>query len=116
VVRRHGRGQAWLLGTYPGFGGTAYRDPDSAACTLDILRRCGITSDAAGGLLRRRRRAGSSEAWILTNASPDVVAERLDVSGWGQVTDLLGESLQREGDLIGLEVAALDVRVLVLER
>ena len=116
VVRRHGRGQAWLLGTFAGIGGTAYRDAESAACLLEILRQCGVTSEAAGRLLRRRRVAAGREAWVLTNPHAEPVSERLDVRGWDRVTDLLGAPCRRAGDSLELEVAALDVRVLVLER
>jgi hypothetical protein len=116
VCRQAGKGQAWLLGTFAGHGGTAYRDPASQDCVMSILKRCGIESDAVGRLLRRRRVARNREAWIFTNPTAKAVTESVDVSGWDRVEDLLGLRLARKGRALRLTVGSLDVRVLILER
>jgi len=116
VVRRHGRGQAWLLGTFPGISGTAYRGAESAECLLEALRQCGVMPDGVGRLLRRRRLAGGMEAWVLTNPTAAPVTERLDTAGWRRVSDLLGEPLRCDGAAAMIEVGPLAVRVLLLER
>ena len=64
----------------------------------------------------RKRAIEGKEAWILTNPTADEVTERLDVSGWSTLQDLLGNPVERTGDYVDLTVNALDVRVLVLQK
>jgi hypothetical protein len=116
TVRGVGKGHAWLIGTFAGHSGTAYRDSETACCLRALLARCGVTSRSCGDLLLRRRCLTGKEAWFLTNPSQQAVTESIDVAGWHSVTDLLGEPLQRDGDHVTLTVPSLDVRVLVLQR
>lgn len=114
VMRPAGKGRAWLIGTFAGHVGTAYRDAESATCICRLLDLCGVRSDAAGRLLRRRRVTDKGTAWILTNPHAEPVTETLDIDGYGQVADLMDEELHRTGDRVTLTVAGLDVRVLLL--
>lgn len=114
VCRKVGKGTAWLLGTFAGHGGTAYRDAESQSCALKILAECGIKSDACGKLLRRRRVADGKEAWLFTNPTDQPVTEFVDLGAWSHVEDLLGETLVCENRKVQLTVDSLDVRVLVL--
>ena len=116
VVRAAGQGRAWLLGTYAGHSGTAYRSPGVADLVRGLLAQCGVRPNHHGKLLLRRRVTAGKEAWLFTNPSERGVTEDISVAGWAHVEDLLGEPLQREGDNVRLIVPGLDVRVLVLER
>jgi len=116
TVRRAGSGQAWLLGTFAGHSGTAYRDPETWACILAILEQCGARPQRAGELLLRKRVVNGKEAWLLTNPHDRDVTERIDAAGWSSVEDMLGEPLRREGDGVTLTVGSLDVRALVLTK
>ncbi len=116
TVRQVGKGRAWLLGTYAGHNGTAYADEDTRALVSALLARCGISTSHEGKLHLRKRAIEGKEAWLLTNPTADEVTERLDVSGWSTVQDLLGDPVERTGDHVGLTVKALDVRVLVLQK
>jgi hypothetical protein len=116
TVRQVGKGRAWLLGTYAGHNGTAYADEDTRALICALLARCGISTSHEGKLQLRKRAIEGKEAWILTNPTADEVTERLDVSGWSTVQDLLGDPVERTGDHVDLTVKALDVRVLVLQK
>jgi len=116
VMRPVGQGRAWLLGTYLGHNGTAYRDAGSRALMMRLLAACGVTPLYQGRLLLRKRAKGSQEAWIFTNPTAEAITEPVDVSGWTQARDLLDEPLQQEGSTVRLQVAALDVRVLLLSR
>jgi hypothetical protein len=117
VTRKIGKGQAWLLGTYVGHCGTAYRNAESQACVLRILEQCGVRSDAVGKLLRRRRVTAGKEAWILTNPHAEAVMEKVDVSGFTRITDLLtGNALKPKNGKVTVTVAGLDVAVLIVER
>ena len=53
---------------------------------------------------------------MFTNPTADEVSERVDVTGWAAVGDLLCEPLQREESAVLLSVPGLEVRVLALER
>jgi beta-galactosidase len=116
TVREVGKGRAWLLGTYAGHNGTAYADEDSRALIRALLGMCGASAAHEGRLRMRRRCVEGKEAWIFTNPSPAPITERVDVSGWSRVEDLLGEPLPRTGTTVDLTVPGLDVRVLVLQR
>lgn len=116
VVRRVGAGSAWLMGTYAGHSGTAHRDADTQRCVLALLAACGVTPQRAGELLLRKRVTPDKEAWFFTNPTDHDVTTCVDVAGWSQVEDLLGEPLQRAGDVVELSVNSLDVRVLIAQR
>jgi len=110
-----GSGRAWLLGTFVGHNGTAYRDEDSRAFVRKLLAQCGVRAEHQGSLLLRKRVTPGKEAWILTNPTDQEITERIAVHGWSRVEDLLGDPIVREGDEVTLKVKGLDVRVLVVE-
>jgi beta-galactosidase len=116
TVRQVGEGEAWLLGTYVGHSGTAYRDERSQAFVRALLARCGVEAEHDGQLLLRKRVAPHKEAWLFTNPTDKGVTERVDVTGWARAVDLLGEPLEQNGDTVDLAVDPLDVRALVLEK
>ena len=116
VRRRAGKGQAWLLGTYTGHSGTAYRDSAIDDCIRALLAACGVAREHDGRLILRKRILPNKEAWILTNPTESVVAERIPAHGWPHVEDLLGGDVARTGDSLEVSVDPLDVRVLVLSR
>jgi beta-galactosidase len=118
TVRRAGRGKAWLLGTFLGHAGTAYRNPETAAFVGALLAECGVAPARAGALLVRKRAAagGGKQAWFFTNPTVDQVVATIEVPGWPKVEDLLGGRVGRRGDAVELAVDALDVRVLIVSR
>ena len=118
TVRQVGehRGRAWLLGTFVGHNGTAYRDADTRACVRSLLAHCGVTPARAGSLLLRKRVMPGKEAWIFTNPTDHEVTEHIDVQGWPRVEDMLGEPIVQESDSVVLTVKGLDIRVLLLHR
>ena len=117
TVRTAGKGKAWLLGTYVGHGGTAYRDEPTAAGVTALLAQCGVAPERQGSLLLRKRVASGKEAWLFTNPGEADVTETIDVAGWWGVSDLLGDPLVRDdAGRIVLSVPSLDVRVLVLTK
>ena len=115
VVREVGKGKAWLLGTFIGHNGTAYRDESTRAAVCGLLGLCGVSPEHEGQLLLRRRVAEGKQAWLFTNPTRERVEERICVKGWAQVSDLMGGPLQRDGGSVALAVESLDVRVLILE-
>lgn len=116
VTRRVGAGCAWLLGTYVGHSGTAYRDPATHACVQALLAQCGVVPERFGELLVRRRVGRNREAWLLTNPTNRVIVEQVNMAGWQRVEDLLGEPMDRAGDVVTLTVESLDVRMLLLSK
>lgn len=116
TVRGFGKGRAWLLGTYVGHNGTAYRDDETRAFLLHLLGECGMKPSRCGKLLLRKRAVDGKEAWFLTNPTPEKVEERVDIRGWEAVEDLLGEPLHRQGADVTITVGPLDVKVLALTK
>lgn len=116
VRRQVGKGQAWLLGTYVGHNGAAYRDPTIHAAVRSLLAACGIKPDHDGRLIVRKRIIPDKEAWIITNLTGEPITETFFVAGWRGVEDLLGQPVEREGAQVPVTVEELDVRVLILSR
>ena len=118
VVRQAGAagGQAWLIGTFIGYNGVAYRNSETQAFVRALMEQCGVSSAHPGYLLLRKRAIPGKEAWLFTNPTEYDLTEDVDVGGWTHVYDLLGIPLDREGDRVFLTVASLDVRVLILSK
>ncbi len=116
VHRQVGAGQVWLLGSFVGHGGTAYRDPRHHAAIGALLDACGVPSDAVGKLLRRRRVTAQQEAWLLTNPTDKAECAAVDVTGFTRAELLGGGPLPINGNRVLLSVNSLDVVVLVLSR
>jgi beta-galactosidase len=114
VVSGHGEGKAWLLGTYVGHNGTAYRNQETREFVLELLRAGGVLPAHPGRLLLRRRVSGRKQAWIFTNPEEEPVTEYIDTAGWPEVEDLLGEALEVKDGRTALTVQGLDVRVLIV--
>jgi hypothetical protein len=115
VVRQAGKGKAWLLGTFAGHGGTAYRNEASQSCIRAILEACGVKPAHKGKLLVAKRVIADKEAWLFTNPHPEPVTENVSIKGWKKVEDLLGNPLTRKGESVTLTINSLDVRVLVVQ-
>ena len=116
VRRLAGRGQAWLIGTYIGHNGTAYRDPQIHQAVRAMMDACGVTPEYDGRLILRKRVIPGREAWIFMNFSAEAVTERINVAGCHRVSDLFGLPVPVAGGFAELTVAPLDARVLLVEK
>jgi len=116
VRRRAGKGQAWLLGTYVGHNGTAYRDPAIHATVKALLAACGVTPEHDGALIVRKRVTPDNEAWIITNPTGEPITESFSVTSWMGIDDLLGQPVERAEAQLTVTVEGLDVRVLIVGR
>jgi beta-galactosidase len=113
VVNGFGKGQAWLLGTYVGHSGNAYREDESPAFVRALLVQCGVEPLHKGKLLARLRTIPGKRALLLTNPTGEPLTETV-ATGPGHVEDLLGGKLEPAGDSVSLTVDGLDVRILVI--
>ena len=89
VRRAVGKGQAWLLGTFVGHSGAAYRDPAIPAAVKALLAACGVTPEHEGKLILRKRVTPEKEAWLFFNPTGESITEEIAVADWGRVSDLL---------------------------
>jgi len=127
VVKKCGKGRAWLLGTFVGHNGTAYRNAATNKCVMKILADAGVNPEHNGKLLLRKRKTAGRpacnamrsiagrEAWIFTNNTGKDIVEEIDVKGWGKVEDLLEGSLAIKAGRVKLKVKSLDVNVLIVD-
>lgn len=116
VRRRVGAGQAWLLGTYIGHSGTAYRDPAIQAAVRVLLAQCDVVPEHDGRLVVRKRVTQDKEAWVLTNPTGESLTETVALPPGWRAVDLLGAALTCVDGAVELTVGPLDVRVLILVR
>ena len=116
TCRTHGTGRAWLLGTFAGHNGTAYRDAASWRCILKILAICDIHPETTGPVVRRRRIAENREAWIYVNTGKKQATATIPAMGWKLIEDLLDQPLRHAGRSIKFSIKPLDVRVIILTR
>ena len=114
TVRRNGKGKAWLLGTYVGHNGTAYRNKGTQEFVATLMKRCNVLPVHSGELLVRKRRIKDKEAWIVTNPTDHEVTEVLRVGDWSTATDLFEKSLEIADKRTQLSVGSLDVKVVLL--
>jgi beta-galactosidase len=112
VRRRHGSGQAWLLGTYVGHNGTAHRSRETLEFIRVLLSACGVEPQHRGKLLLRKRSIPGKNAYILTNPTADPLTETVN-TGPGRIEDLLGGTIQQADSQVTLTVDGLDVRILI---
>ena len=117
-VRKAGDGKAWLIGTFAGHNGTAYRDAETRAFILALLKECGIIPEYKGKLQLRKRVVAnkSKEAWLFTNPTGGHITESIDVTGWSCVEDLMGNDIEVKDGFTNLTVDGLDIRVLVVQK
>ena len=80
------------------------------------MHTLGARPSHEGKLLVRRRVTDSSEAWIVTNPTDELLIESFDVSGFSDVCDLLEGSAEQTGNELSLAVDPLDVRLIKLDR
>ncbi|HOF89855.1 MAG TPA: hypothetical protein PLZ36_17390, partial [Armatimonadota bacterium] len=116
VRRAVGAGSAWLLGTYVGHSGTAYRDPAAPAAVRAMLAACGVHPEQAGRLIVRKRVLPEKEAWFFANPTGEPVTACVSTAGWSLVEELLGGEIGTADDTVHFTVDPLDMRVLVLRR
>lgn len=116
VVNEYGQGTAWLLGTFAGHNGNAYRDESTWATVLSILEQCKVLPEKCGKLLLSKRVIPDKEAWIFFNPTSEDVVEKINVKGWKKVSCPLNGELKREKDLVKLSVRSLDASILIIER
>jgi len=116
VCRIHGTGKIWLIGTYMGPSGTAYRDGDTSAAVKKLLAECGAAPSHEGKLLLKKRRNEEQEAWIITNPCRETISEMFSLPANAEVQDLLGGALTYKDADIEITVDPLDVRVLIVTK
>jgi beta-galactosidase len=116
TVRRYGTGRAWLLGTYVGHNGTAYRNDNTMKFVRTLMKKCGVVPESDGELFVRKRRIDGKEAWIITNPSKHSVTEQLNVGTWAKATDLFDQPVSIEDKKIRLSVDSLDVALVLLSK
>jgi beta-galactosidase len=114
TCRKVGNGRAWLIGTFIGHSGTAYRNPANHEFVRHLLQACKVAPEHDGKLLLRKRKTAGKEAWIFINPTSEDVTESVHVAGWNKVEDLLGEKIRKKGDIVELTIKPLDVRVMIL--
>ncbi len=112
-----GGGRAYLLGTYAGHSGTAYRNEQTHEFVRTLLAQCGVMPQRYGSLLVRKRVLANKEAWLLTNPMPLEITTKVNVSGWQRISDLLAGPQQVDATRhVSVTVPGLDVRVLIVEK
>jgi beta-galactosidase GanA len=114
VTRKAGKGTAWLLGTYIGHNGTAYRNEQTLQFVRELMKQCGVRRQNQGELLVQKRIGAEREAWILTNPTDHDVTEMITVPKGAKVTDLLAGAVSMTGDQVRVAVKSLDVQVLII--
>ena len=116
VTRKAGKGTAWLLGTYIGHNGNAYRNEQTPQFVRELMKQCGVRRQNEGELLVQKRVGEEREAWALTNPTDHDVTEMVTVPKGATVTDLLAGAVSVTGDQVKVAARSLDVQVLIIGR
>lgn len=112
----HGKGKAWILGTFAGHNGTAYSDSQTWESIISILKESGVNAVKYGKLLVSKRVTPRKEAWIFFNPSEEKTTEKISTEAWKRVYDFFGDKNISHNGVVELAVDSLDCRILILER
>lgn len=111
VVNSHGKGKAYLIGTFIGHAGITNEDEPTREFLLKLLADSGVKQERCGSLLRRRRILKDKEAWFLINPTNKTISETIDFSGFTKVEDLLEGPIDKSKPI---EVREFAVRTIIL--
>lgn len=109
-----GSGTAWILGTYVGHHGTAYRSQSVQAMVRRFLEASCVVPEHDGQLLLRKLAKGEKQAFLLTNPTPGVLTEKVKVPAGCRAEDLYGAALDITDGTVTVTVEPLDVAVIIL--
>ena len=113
---RFGKGQAVLIGTFPGESATAHVLDEPEGLFEVLLHDAGVVPDKCGVLYRRRRTLGETQAWFFINPARDAVTENIPLQGYSFVRDLLGDSVSKvTNDAITITVPAGNLSCVVVK-
>ena len=116
TVNSHGKGKAWLFGTFIGHNGTAYRNKTTALFVKKLLKECNIFPEHEGELRIRKRIAGGKEAWVITNPTDHNVTEKLNIEKeFAHATDLFDNELKIKDNGVEVSLNSLDVTIIILQ-
>ena len=116
TVNSHGNGKAWLLGTFVGHNGAAYRNKYTSQFVKKLMKECNIYPEHNGELKIRKRVREGKEAWVITNPTDHKVTERLHLNKqWTHASDLFDKELNIDNHSIEISIASLDVSVIILQ-
>ncbi|SNZ01762.1 beta-galactosidase [Flagellimonas pacifica] len=115
TVRSHGKGKAWLLGTFIGHNGTAYRNDDTPEFVKKLMGNCDVLPVHSGEFLVRKRKIEGKEALIITNPTEHKITESLQVGDWNTATDLFDVPIAIQNRNIDLTLDSLEVAIVILQ-
>jgi beta-galactosidase len=116
TVNSHGNGKAWLLGTFVGHNGTAYRNKNTSQFVARLMRECKVFPEHEGELKVRKRITDGKEAWVVTNPTDHMVTEKLHLGReWAHAADLFDNELKIDNQTIEISIESLDVFIIILQ-
>lgn len=114
AVNRTGEGTAWLLGTFVGHHGTAYRDSGVGELVKKLLDACGVFPEHTGRLYMRKLQTETEQALFLTNRESEPVTELVIIPYGAKAENLYGKRFLVKDGCIELTVSPLDVEVVII--
>jgi len=116
VANSFGRGRAYLIGTFLGHAYAAFRDRATCSFLLAVLGSASVKPELCGQLPRRRRVSEEGEAWFLFNMNPKLIAEKVDVTSFSAVEDMLDGPLPIQSGKVRVEIDPFTIRCLIATR
>ncbi len=115
TARQLGKGKAWLLGTYIGHNGTAYKNEDTVKFVKKLMSNCSIVPEHTGEFLIRKRKIEGKEALIITNPTNHKVTEKIKVGSWKKASSLYDAPIEILNEKVSLTLESLDVGIVLLQ-
>ena len=115
-VNNYGKGKAYLIGTFIGHNGTAYKNEVVNHFVEELLDSCDIEKNKKAKLLYRRRidEKNGLEALLITNPSYQASEAKFDISG--KIADnILDADVCVEDDKMTVRLKPLDAAIVVLK-
>lgn len=115
TVRKKGKGSAWLLGTYVGHNGNAYKNEPTNKFVEKILALCDVASEHEGEFFIRKRKIEGKEAIIITNPTAYQLTEKIEVGDWIKATNLFDRPFSIVNGMVEISLESLDAEIILLQ-
>lgn len=116
LTNKFGMGRAFLIGTFIGHAYAAFRDKGTESFLVSLLESVGAVRRKLGELTYRERVGENERAVFLFNMSPKTVIEKIDVSPFSNIEDLLEGKIEFSSGKITIKVNPFEVKCLILEK
>ncbi|MEM2027702.1 MAG: beta-galactosidase [Thermoproteota archaeon] len=116
LTNKFGMGKVFLIGTFLGHAYAAFRDKNTKSFFVSLLEDIGVSRSRLGQLSYRERVGENEKAVFLFNMSHKTIVEKIDVSAFSNIEDLLEGEIGISSGKATIKINPFEVRCLILKK